>query len=133
MKKRYELGVMDLYPIAVNKTKIENNPLIQIEFVDNVDVDRLYAAVKAALLEYPLFGCTMKYDKGFYLETNDAEFKIFNVDFENRPVAFGDNTNGYLWQMCYKDNFLTFESCHAVSDGIGSVIISKSRLLQADP
>ena len=119
MKKRYEMGVMDLYPISSNKTKMENNPFIQIEFADRVDPDRLYEAVKTALSEHPLFACTLKHDKGFYLETNDAEFNILNVDYKNRPLAFGDNTNGFLWQMCYNECSLTFEWCHSVSDGKG--------------
>ena len=116
MKKRYELGVMDLYPVAANKTQIENNPFFQVEFAEKVDEGRLYKAVKKALSEYPLFACTLRYDKGYFLETNDAEFKIFNFDTDNRPLAFGDNTNGYLWQLCWD---VTFEWCHAVSDGRG--------------
>ena len=45
-----------------------------------VDAKRLYDAVKCALKEHPLFACTVVYDKQFYLEEHDEEFKLFNVD-----------------------------------------------------
>ena len=45
-KIKHKLGVMDLYPIAANKTQIENNPFLQAKLKDPVDAERLYAAVK---------------------------------------------------------------------------------------
>ena len=116
---KYQLGVMDLYPIAVNKTKIENNPFFQVRLKEKVDAERLYEAVKQSLCEYPLFACTMRYEKGYYLETNEKEFSLINAAEENRPLAFGDATNGFLWQMCYDQDTVSFEWCHAVSDGRG--------------
>ena len=119
MKRRYEMGVMDLYPVIANKTQIENNPFLQARFTNEVDVNRLYDAVKVALAEHPLFSCTLRYQKGFYLETNDAEVILFHTDERNRPLSFGDHTNGFLWQMCYDDHSVMFEWCHAISDGRG--------------
>lgn len=119
MKTKYQMGVMDLYPIVANNTKIENNPFLQACFKEKVDAERLYVAVKNALSEYPIFACTIQYNKGYYLETNEKEFKLIHVDEKNRPLSFGDNTNGYLWQMCYDSYAVTFEWCHAVSDGRG--------------
>ena len=119
MKERYEMGIMDLYPVIANKTQIENNPFLQAKFREKVDVARLYEAVKRALDEYPLFSCTLRQDKGFYLEPNDADVIPFHADEKNRPLSFGDHTNGYLWQMCYDDCSVMFEWCHAVSDGRG--------------
>lgn len=119
MKKRYQLGVMDLYPIAANKTCIENSPFLKVQFVEKVDVDRLYNAVKCSLNEHPLFACTIVYDKQYCLEEHDKEFTLFNVSEENRPLEYGDNTNGYLWQICYDDYHVIFEWCHAISDGRG--------------
>ena len=119
MKKRYQLGVMDLYPIVVNKTCIENSPLFKVQFVEKVDVERLYNAVKCALKEHPLFACTIVYDKQYYLEEHDKEFRFYNVNEENRPLTYGDATNGFLWQICYDDYHVVFEWCHAISDGRG--------------
>ena len=119
MKERYEMGIMDLYPVIANKTQIENNPFLQAKFREKVDVARLYEAVKRALDEYLLFSCTLRQDKGFYLEPNDAEVILFHADEKNRPLSFGDHTNGFLWQMCYDDFSVMFEWCHAVSDGRG--------------
>ncbi|MBR5497979.1 MAG: hypothetical protein IKV76_08375 [Clostridia bacterium] len=119
MKMKYQLGVMDLYPIAANKTQIENNPFLQAKLKEPVDAERLYAAVKQTLCEYPLFACTLRYKKGYYLETNEKEFQLINAAEENRPLAFGDATNGFMWQMCYDQYTISFEWCHAISDGRG--------------
>ncbi len=45
----------------------------------------------------------------------------FNLKARNRrPLAFGDATNGFLWQMCYDEYIVSFEWCHAISDGKGA-------------
>ena len=119
MKKRYQLGVMDLFPILINKTCIENSPFFKVQFVEKVDAERLYNAVKCALKDHPLFACTIGYDKQYYLEEHDKEFSFFNVNEENRPLKYGDDTNGFLWQICYDDYHVIFEWCHAISDGRG--------------
>lgn len=118
-KSRYNLGVMDVYPIVCNKTEIENNPFLQIVLKDEVNPDKLHSAVEAALEAHPLFACTVIYDKKYYLETNDKSFSLINAAPDERPLEFGDNTNGYLWQMCYHGKTITFEWCHAVTDGRG--------------
>ena len=119
MKKRYQLGVMDLFPVLINKTCIENSPFFKVRFAQKVDVERLYNAVKCALKDHPLFACTVVYDKQYYLEENDKEFSLFNASEENRPLTYGDDTNGFLWQICYDDYHVIFEWCHAISDGRG--------------
>lgn len=117
--KKYDLGVMDLYPIVCNKTEIENNPYLQLTLKQKVDPDKLHKAVEKAIEIYPLFGCTMKYHKKYYLETNPKAFQLINCTPEKRPVSFGDNTNGFLWQLCYDGKTVTFEWCHAITDGKG--------------
>ena len=127
-KIKYQLDVMDLYPIAANKTQIENNPFVQAKLKEPVDAERLYAAVKKSLCEYPLFACTLRYKNGYYLETNEEEFQLIHAAEENRPLAFGDATNGFLWQMCYEQYKITFEWCHAISDGRGGFAFFSSVL-----
>ncbi|MBR4304582.1 MAG: hypothetical protein IKT81_04565 [Clostridia bacterium] len=127
-KTMYQLGVMDLYPIAANKTKIENNPFFQAKMKESVDAERLYAAVKQSLCEHPLFACTLRYKKGYYLETNENDFILIRADEESRPLAFGDATNGFLWQMCYDEYNISFEWCHAISDGRGAFAFFSSVL-----
>ena len=68
-----------------------------------------------------MFACTLRYDKKFYLETNEAEFRLFHVEEKNRPLEFGDNTNGYLWQISYDECTVSFEWCHVISDGRGGL------------
>ena len=120
IKTRHRLGVMDLYPISANKTVMENNPFFQVKLKEPVNEERLHAAVKQSLSEHPLFACTLRYKKGYYLESNEKEFLLIRAAEENRPLAFGDATNGFLWQMCYDEYTISFEWCHAISDGKGA-------------
>lgn len=118
-KIRYEPGVMDVYPIVCIKTEIENSPFFQVSLKTEVDSARLYEAVKEALKRFPVFACTVKYDGKYYFETNDREFILINKAPPERPTEFGDNTNGFLWQICYYENTITFEWSHGVTDGKG--------------
>ena len=117
IKAKHPLGVMDMYPISATKTVMENNPFFQVKLKERVNAERLHTAVKQALGQHPLFGCTLRYEKGYYLETNEKEFLLICASEENRPLAFGDATNGFLWQMCYDEYTVSFEWCHAISDG----------------
>ena len=125
---KHQMGVMDLYPISANKTVMENNPFFQVKLQEPVNAERLYTAVKQSLEEYPLFACTLRYKKGYYLETNEKEFLLIRTTEENRPLAFGDATNGFLWQMCYDEYTVSFEWCHAISDGKGAFAFFSSVL-----
>ena len=125
---RHQLGVMDLYPISANKTPMENNPFFQVKLKEPVNAERLHTAVKQSLGEHPLFACTLRYKKGYYLETNEKEFLLIRAAEENRPLAFGDATNGFLWQMCYDEYTISFEWCHAISDGKGAFAFFSSVL-----
>ena len=127
-KMKHRLGVMDLYPISANKTVMENNPFFQVKLKEQVNAERLHTAVKQALGEHPLFACTLRYKKGYYLETNEKEFLLIRAAEENRPLAFGDATNGFLWQMCYDEYTVSFEWCHAISDGKGAFAFFSSVL-----
>ena len=111
---------MVLYPIAANKTQMENNPFLQVKLKEPVNAERLHTAVKLSLDEHPLFACTLRYKRGYYLETNEKECLLIQAAEENRPLAFGDATNGFLWQMCYDEYTVSFEWCHAISDGKGA-------------
>ena len=125
---KHQLGVMDLYPISANKTVMENNPFLQFKLKEPVNAERLYTAVKQSLGEHPLFACTLRYKKGYYFETNEKEFLLIRAAEENRPLAFGDATNGFLWQMCYDEYSISFEWCHAISDGRGAFAFFSSVL-----
>ena len=125
---KHQLGVMDLYPISANKTPMENNPFFQVKLKEPVNAKRLHTAVKQSLGEHPLFACTLRYKNGYYLETNEKEFLLIRTAEENRPLAFGDATNGFLWQMCYDKYTISFEWCHAISDGKGAFAFFSSVL-----
>lgn len=119
---RYELGNMDRYSMAANGTTMENASFFKATLAETVDAARLLNAVKTALQYHPLFGCKMMYDKRYYLEDNDnPEILLFHTDTENRPKEFGKNTNGYLFQICYDENTVSLEWCHAVTDGRGAI------------
>lgn len=119
---RYELGNLDRYSIAINGSVMENSGFFKATVDEKVDADRLLKAIKTALDYHPLFKCKMSYKKKYYLEDNiGAEIVLFNTDTDSRPKEFGKNTNNYLFQVCYFDNEISFEWCHAVSDGRGAI------------
>ena len=119
---RYELGNMDRYSMAANGTVMENASFFKATLDDSVDAARLLSAVKTTLQYHPLFRCKMMYDKQYYLEDNDnPEIPIFHTDTEHRPKELGKNTNGYLFQICYDENTVSFEWCHAITDGRGAI------------
>lgn len=118
---RYELGNMDKYSLAVRETVMENASFFKATLDENIDETKLLKSIKIALDYHPLFKCKLVYEKQYYLEDNDEEIRIFNVDVDNRPKEFGKNTNGYLFQICYFANTISFEWCHVVSDGRGAI------------
>lgn len=120
---RYELGNMDKCALTAVGTVMENTPFFKATLDEAVDAGRLMNAVKTALDYHPLFKCKLSYDKRqFFLEDNtDSEIVIFNTDTQNRPNHYGKNTNGYLFQLCYFENTISFEWCHTVTDGRGAI------------
>lgn len=119
-KERYELGQMELYHVIANKTQIENNPFLQVVLKDKLDLNKLYESVESALEYFPLFKSTIRYNKQFYLETNNSKIKLICTKEDDRPLEFGDNTQGFLWQICYDEYSFSLEWCHAITDGRGA-------------
>ncbi len=117
---RYNLGLMDKYPIEAAGSTIENNPMFRVFFKQVIDPVRLESAINKALMRYPLFKTRVMFDKEYYLETNDQPLVIFHSREEERPLVFGANSNDYPWQICYFENKMTFEWLHGVSDGVGA-------------
>lgn len=118
---RYEIGNMDRYFIATNKTVLENAAFFTCELDEIVNKDKLLRAVKKALEYNPLFKTKAVYDKQYCLETNDKEIIILNVKEEDRPKDFGKSTNDYPWRITYYENKLYFEWCHIITDGHGAL------------
>ena len=119
--QRYELGVMDIYPILANKTEIENNPFLQVKLKDKVNPEKLYQAVTCALKRHPLFQCRICIEKEIYLETNTKKITLIHTPIEERPKAFGKATQEYPWQVCYYEKDISFEWCHGITDGRGGL------------
>ena len=99
---------MVLFPLAANKTQIENNPFIQVKFREKVDEKRLYEAVRQALSDHPLFACTLRYDKKFYLEQEYPKVEIYT-----RECAYS-YSNGVL----YIQEFISNEMFEGYRDAV---------------
>jgi len=123
--KRYRLGHMDMYSVAVRNTPMENSSFYQAYFDEPLDYNKLVNSINEAIKYHPLFGCKLVFDNEFYLQENheDVSKVIKKCSVEDRPKEFGslDSTNGYLFQICLFDNYVSFEWSHAVSDGRGSL------------
>ena len=117
---RYDLGVMDVSPIYLNGTVLENNPCFRFVLKESIDGVKLKEATELSLNKFPLFKTRIVYDKKYYLETNRNAIIVRNIEFENRPLLFGKNTNEYPWQITYHSNTIIFEWCHCITDGVGA-------------
>lgn len=119
--QRYEMGVMDIYPVLANQTEIENNPFLQVTLKEKVDAKKLYQAVLSAVKRYPLFQCRICMEKEIYLETNPNKITLIHTPIEKRPMTFGKLTQEYPWQVCYFETDISFEWCHGITDGRGGL------------
>lgn len=112
-------GVLDLYPIAVHGTVLENVPLLTAEIDEPVNGERLLAAVLDTVSDFPLFKRKFVFQKGYQLVENPKPIEIYHVKEEERNLTFGKTTNDYPWRVFYWENTVSFEWCHAVTDGRG--------------
>lgn len=125
---RYDLGLMDMYPIEASGTTIENDPMFKITLKSKIDPVVLEDAVYRAIRFHPLFGTQVRFDDVYYLQTNNRPVKLVHAKDSSRPLDFCKNTNGYPWQLCWYDRTITFEWCHGVTDGRGALDFLKTML-----
>lgn len=88
-------GVLDLYPIAVHGTVLENVPLLTAEIDEPVSGERLLAAVLDTVSDFPLFKRKFVFQKGYQLVENPKPIEIYHVKEEERNLTFGKTTNDY--------------------------------------
>lgn len=122
---RYNLGLMDQYPIEASGSIIENNPMFRVVLKEEVDPILLEDSIYKALKFHPLFETQVEFDKDYYLLSNNRPVRILKISEDKRPKHFGKFTNGYPWQVCYYDKTITFEWLHGVSDGVGAFAFLK--------
>lgn len=118
---RYELGLMDMYPIEASGSVVENDPMFKAVLKEDVDPVKLEDAVYRALRFHPLFGTQVEFDGMYYLTTNNRPIRLINAKEADRPKQFGRSTNGFPWQMCWSGREITLEWCHGVTDGKGAL------------
>ncbi len=118
--RRYELGIMDLYSIAINETEIESTPAILVTLREAVDKDRLAFALREALAHFPLFCATLEYKDGYSLVAHEGELPIIDAPFVERPRYFGRNTGGYLYRLCVSEREIAFEWSRILTDEYGA-------------
>lgn len=114
-----KLSYKDLVLYTLCGSKAEITPCFYIVFKDNIDQNKLNEAVKKSLELYPLMNCGIIYDKGYYFETINKPYPIYNCKEENRPRSFKKDGNGYLWLISYYENKLYIDVSHSLSDGRG--------------
>lgn len=120
MAKRYELGVLDIYPIAVKGTLIEDSPTVGVALDEEVDAKRLEKALHKTIELFPLFKTKIIFDKGYYLEENNNPILIFNEDDYHKTFTWKQGTNEYPWKLSYYGNRVLLRWCHAITDGRGA-------------
>ena len=101
MGKRYDLGVMDLYPIAIVGTSIEDSPTVGVTLDENVDAERLRQSLLKTVELFPLFKTRIVFDKGYFLEENNNPVMVFHEDDIDRTFTWKSGTNDYPWKLSF--------------------------------
>ena len=115
------LNALDNYNILAFGSAIENIPYFHVRLDQSVNPDKLQKAVREALIQYPHFQTKLHYNKQYFLKKNNQAFIIHNVSVDRRPLHLEKENNGYLWQICYENDTISFEWCHALTDGRGAI------------
>lgn len=120
MRKRYKLGVLDLYPIAVMDASIEDSPTVGVVLDEVVEGNRLLNALNKTVKLFPLFKTKIVFDKGYFLEENNNPILVFNEDEYHKAFTWKKDTNDYPWKLSYFKNRILLKWCHAITDGRGA-------------
>lgn len=125
---KYPLDVLDRANIYGIGTVLENNPSFRIFLDEEIDETRLREALAKAFSKIPYMKSHLAYDGIYSLEDNQAEFPIFHCSFEDRPLRFGRQTSGYMFQISYNKNELVFDWSHIATDGLGFLVFTREVL-----
>lgn len=124
----YELTFKDKIMRGLIGSRAEINPRQVVKLKEKIDPEKLKQAVKGAIEYCPLLGCTMRYNKRYYLETIDAPMPVYELSEKDEPLTIGKDTNGYRFYVGYKENTFFISFCHAVTDGGGITLFYQALL-----
>ncbi len=109
-------------------TKIETNTFrVQFALKEIVDPELLQLAADGILERYPMFKVRLK--SGFfwsYLDYNSSPFYVEKLPTQVCGQLSPKENNGYLFKIYYRNNLITLEVFHTLSDGSGAVMLLKS-------
>ena len=125
---RYALDVLDRANAYTIGTVFENNPTFRIFLDEEIDEERLRKALAGVFACIPYMKSRLVHDGIYCLEDNPAAFPIHHCRFEDRPLRFGKETNGYLFQISYDKNELVFDWSHIATDGLGFLQVTRAVL-----
>ena len=98
------------------------------QMTEDVDYDILVKAVEKVNESYPMFASALGIDSDgkFCIEKTDAPVPVFQ---DESPKCLGsDETNGYMYKVCCKDQTIEFDIMHALTDAKGSLLYSRAVL-----
>lgn len=111
------------------KTDEQNNvPRFVVHMDAPVDEACLTRAAQTALDRHRVFRLSVVQDaKRFYLVTNNGE-AVIHPDDGSRHEAGGEKNNGFLTYISYRDNIISVDFFHGVTDGMGVIAFLKTLL-----
>ena len=127
-RRLYALDALDRANVYGIGTVMENNPTFRLFLDEAVREDKLRAALGRAFECFPYMRSRLILDGIYTLEDNPEPFPIHHCRFENRPLRFGKNAGGYLFQLSYDENELIFDWAHIATDGLGFLQFVKAVL-----
>ena len=119
-----------IYPPISNYSRPSTFSLTAV-FNDAIDKDILQKAVNEILDRFASFNVKLK--RGifwYYLEENNAPFKVEEeFPYFLRYISRNEN-NGYLFRVLYKENRITLVVFHSLCDGTGALDVFKSLIYE---
>ncbi|MBE6032871.1 MAG: hypothetical protein E7224_06725 [Clostridiales bacterium] len=111
------------------KTQDQNNMVrFFVELDEPVDPECLAYGAKKAFARIRILRMVVVSDgKCFYLKENHAEPAI-HKNIPGRYTVGGEENNGYLTRIGYRENIITIDFFHGMSDGIGVIAFSRTLL-----
>lgn len=111
------------------KTRDENNmPRTSIVLKEPVDKECLEYAARTALPRFKVHRFKVVGDEyRYYLKLNEAPAIVHQNDGTRQTVG-GDENNGYLTRIGYRDHEITVDMFHGINDGVGTVPFLKTLL-----
>lgn len=128
MDKYTKIGMLDKSYYYLKDIRVGICPMMKIAMKEKVNPQHLQYAVQKTYERYlPLRFKIVETETDIHYELNEKPFIIKNQPYTT-DVVLGEDSNGYPWQYCYFENYITFTFLHCIFDGAGHMPVQNTLL-----